>query len=175
VLLRRKAPTGGESAGSRGAAAGAAEYTLPDGNVITAGAERSQAAEIYFDDRQGVATPLDSLVLNAVAALEPEQHKELLRNVVLTGGASCLAGLPERLEAALRLKASHAKGMPSIANQANRITIHTAPLPERRNGAWLGGSILASMASHTEFWMSRAEYDEHGASLAAQKGTHAFA
>jgi len=110
-----------------------------------------------------------------ISALEPEQHKELLRNVVLTGGASCLAGLPERLEAALRLKASHAKGMPSIANQANRITIHTAPLPERRNGAWLGGSILASMASHTEFWMSRAEYDEHGASLAAQKGTHAFA
>ena len=51
----------------------------------------------------------------------------------------------------------------SIAQQAHRLTIFIGSTHERRNGAWLGASILGSLGSHHEMWMSRAEYDEYGA------------
>ena len=36
---------------------------------------------------------------------------------------------------------------------------------ERRFAVWIGGSILASLGSFQQMWLSRAEYDEHGKSL----------
>ena len=36
--------------------------------------------------------------------------------------------------------------------------------------ASLGGSILGSMGTHTQTWMSRTEYDDHGAALIHRKG-----
>lgn len=41
---------------------------------------RSQPAELYFSEQPGTP-PLPSLVLAAVAALDPDLHKDLLRNV----------------------------------------------------------------------------------------------
>lgn len=38
-----------------------------------------------------------------------------------------------------------------------------AQAPERRLGAWLGGSILASLAGFQDMWLPRSEYMEHGA------------
>ena len=58
---------------------------------------------------------------------------------------------------------------PSISSQAHRLGLLGAP-HERLHAAWLGGSILASMGTHTQIWMSRAEYDDHGAGLIARKG-----
>ena len=33
---------------------------------------------------------------------------------------------------------------------------------ERRIAAWLGGSILASLGTFHEMWVSKSEYEEHG-------------
>ena len=113
--------------------------------------------------------PLHHLVLSAIAAVEPELHKELLRNVLVTGGLACLPGLPERFEEELRVAATRSV-VPSIAGQAHRLAVLCGSLHERRNGVWLGASVLGSMTSHTDVWMSRAEYDEHGAALIGRKG-----
>ena len=40
---------------------------------------------------------------------------------------------------------------------------------ERRFSVWIGGSILASLGSFQQLWMSKAEYDEHGASAIQRK------
>lgn len=40
---------------------------------------------------------------------------------------------------------------------------------ERRFSTWIGGSILASLGSFHQMWMSKAEYSEHGASLIHRK------
>lgn len=40
---------------------------------------------------------------------------------------------------------------------------------ERRFSVWIGGSILASLGSFQQMWMSKAEYEEHGAGLIAKK------
>ncbi|KAJ2323170.1 NuA4 histone acetyltransferase subunit, partial [Coemansia sp. RSA 2681] len=50
--------------------------------------------------------------------------------------------------------------------------IKFAPLAsktERRATAWLGGSILASLGTFHQLWVSRAEYEEHGAGIVDKK------
>ncbi len=44
----------------------------------------------------------------------------------------------------------------------------TAP-PERRYSVWMGGSILCSLASFQDNWISKADYDEFGASVVHRK------
>ena len=63
-------------------------------------------------------------------------------------------------------------GVHSIADQTHRIVTHWGSPLERKHGVWLGGSVLASMGTSTQFWMSRAEYEEHGAALISRKGLH---
>lgn len=43
------------------------------------------------------------------------------------------------------------------------------PLVERRFSVFIGGSILASLGSFQQMWLSKAEYDEHGPSLIHRK------
>jgi len=41
--------------------------------------------------------------------------------------------------------------------------------PERKNSTWIGGSILASLATFRKMWVSREEYCECGASIIQRK------
>ena len=43
------------------------------------------------------------------------------------------------------------------------------PLVERRFSVFIGGSILASLGSFQQMWLSKAEYDEHGPGLIHRK------
>lgn len=40
---------------------------------------------------------------------------------------------------------------------------------ERRAAAWLGGSILASLGTFQEMWISKQEYEEHGVEILEKK------
>lgn len=40
---------------------------------------------------------------------------------------------------------------------------------ERRQSAWVGGSILASLGSFQAAWCSREEYEEHGPAVVQRK------
>ena len=51
-----------------------------------------------------------------------------------------------------------------------RVKVMTSPsLVERRFSVWIGGSILASLGSFQQMWMSKEDYAEHGASLIHRK------
>lgn len=70
----------------------------------------------------------------------------LMGNVVLAGGGSLLAGLGERLNNELVRNFPHVK-------------IHAPGNPtERRYGGWLGGSILASLGTFHQLWISKEEW-----------------
>jgi len=49
-----------------------------------------------------------------------------------------------------------------------RVQAPSTPV-ERQYGAWVGGSILASLGSFQQMWFSRHEYQEYGASLIERK------
>ena len=45
------------------------------------------------------------------------------------------------------------------------VKIRIAAPPERVFSTWIGGSILASLATFKTMWVSRSDYEEHGAAL----------
>lgn len=70
----------------------------------------------------------------------------------MTGGTSLLPQFPERLSHEL-----------SSLIPALRIKMYASGnAMERKYGAWIGGSILASLGTFQQLWVSRAEYDEGG-------------
>uniref|UniRef100_A0A915AUE1 Actin-like protein 6A n=2 Tax=Parascaris TaxID=6254 RepID=A0A915AUE1_PARUN len=84
----------------------------------------------------------------------------LYSNLMVTGGNSLIMGFTERLNHDLAHKCP-----PTI-----KLRVNSAPTPmERRFGAWIGGSILASLGAFQQMWVSRAEYDDTGKTLVEKK------
>ena len=76
------------------------------------------------------------------------------------GGGAATKGLKERLDRELQMNAP-----PSVKLRV----VSPATAAERRHSAWLGGSILSSLGSFQQMWMSKQEYEEHGANLVHRK------
>ena len=62
------------------------------------------------------------------------------------------------------------KELLELAPQAAKIKVTThASASERKFAVWLGGSILGSLGSFHQLWLSPQEYAESGASLIHRK------
>lgn len=130
-------------------------YQLPDGQAVSISSERHMAPEVLFNpsligsEENSVADTLVSSIMKSDMDLRPT----LFTQIVLAGGTTCMPGFGDRLLAEVR----------SRAPAHTRIRI-SAP-PERIYSAWAGGSILASLATFKNMWVTRAEYEEYGDSL----------
>jgi len=139
-------------------------YEFPTGFNTYFGPERFQVGELFFShSRDLVASnahlPRTSpaLISQALAACDPDMRQVIMGNVVLTGGGSLFAGFGERLNNELVRNFPHVK-------------IHAPGNPtERRYGGWLGGSILGSLGTFHQLWISREEWQEHGKPIVAQR------
>lgn len=133
-------------------------HTLPDGSVVEVTAERFKAPELLFkpslNGLQGEG--LAQLVLTTVGKCDPALRRELLGNVVLSGGGSMFQRLPERLEAELK------RAAPSEPIQVIAIN-------DRQFSAFLGGSILASLTTFPQMVITPDEYNEYGAGIVTRK------
>eukprot|EP00195_Chlamydomonas_chlamydogama_P008600 CAMPEP_0202890812 /NCGR_PEP_ID=MMETSP1392-20130828/1103_1 /ASSEMBLY_ACC=CAM_ASM_000868 /TAXON_ID=225041 /ORGANISM="Chlamydomonas chlamydogama, Strain SAG 11-48b" /LENGTH=422 /DNA_ID=CAMNT_0049574455 /DNA_START=106 /DNA_END=1370 /DNA_ORIENTATION=- len=140
-------------------------YELPDGTEIHVGPDRFKVPELLFQPQlistyPGMEPPrapayaMHSLVLDSIQRCDVDVRKELYGSVVLTGGIAQLSGLRDRLERELL------DNPPQGAKIKVFMPINTL---ERRFSTWLGGSILASLGSFQQMWMSKKEYDEAGA------------
>ncbi|KAE9075360.1 hypothetical protein PF007_g25045 [Phytophthora fragariae] len=166
-------------------------YELPDKTVVAMGTERFSVAEHYFLGEAAATTESASAVSDGPGmrlpelicetgglTTETELRKELFQNIVLTGGSSCFENMPTRIErevvttlsgTPLPLTASGNSGAAGGFTSSLRVKVVAAHAQERRVGSFLGGSILASLGSFHEMWMSKAEYAEHGAALIHKK------
>lgn len=102
---------------------------------------------------------LPHMVYHAISCSHAEFRKDLCNGVLLTGGGSLLRGLPDRL------KWETIAVVPAAFKP--RLLV-PAPL-ERSFGGWIGGSILASLGTFQQMWVSRAEYDEEGSGVLDRK------
>ncbi|KAG8895013.1 NuA4 histone acetyltransferase subunit [Tulasnella sp. 403] len=131
-------------------------YEFPTGFNSTFGSERFIPGDIYFTHQHlpppapGMFHPatLPELMTNSLRACEPDLRPALFNNVVLTGGGSLLSGMGDRLASELQ-KIS--------GGQKVRLHVPGNAL-ERRYGAWLGGSILASLGTFHQLWISKQEW-----------------
>merc|ERR1712023_238075 len=120
------------------------EYELPDGQVITVGSERFRCPEALFQPSM--------LGLEAV-----DIRKDLYANTVLSGGTTMYTGIADRMH----------KEISALAPPTMKVKI-IAP-PERKYSVWIGGSILASLSTFQQMWISKEEYDESGPSIVHRK------
>jgi len=137
------------------------QYELPDGNVITIGAERFRAPETLFQpsfigmETQGI----HKLTFDSIMKCDVDIRRDLYKNIVMSGGTTMFTGIPARLE----------KEMKALAPQGMDIKV-IAP-PERKYSVWIGGSILASLSTFEEMWVTKEEYDESGPTIVHRKCT----
>jgi actin-related protein len=84
-------------------------------------------------------------------------RKDLYGNTVLSGGTTMFEGIDARMS----------KEITSLAPQSMKIKI-VAP-PERKYSVWIGGSILSSLSTFQQMWITKQEYDEAGPSIVHRK------
>jgi len=136
-------------------------YELPDGNVITIGSERFRCPETLFQptfigkEEKGV----HELTFKSIMKCDVDIRKDLYANTVLSGGTTMFENMENRLN----------KELSALAPQTMQIKI-VAP-PERKYSVWIGGSILASLSTFEEMWVTKAEYDESGPAIVHRKCT----
>jgi actin-related protein len=155
-------------------------YELPDGTLVnletTIGYDLKRVPELLFSDDIPFVTPnqtkldqhatvsnlpLHRLIHDSLSAVgDADLRKELCGNIVLVGGSSLLPNMEQRLS-------YEVSGLIS-SNYKCKIVASKFSV-ERSHAAWIGASVLTSLGSFQQLWLSRKEYDEFGASLATQR------
>jgi len=130
-------------------------YELPDGQVITLDNERFRCPEALFQPSfLGMESAgIHEITYNSIMNCNTDIRRAMYGNVVLTGGCSMFPGFADRMN----------KELANRAQGSTRIKVVTPP--ERTYAAWFGGSILASLSSFSQLWMSAIEYEEFGSSI----------
>ncbi|VDD85886.1 unnamed protein product [Enterobius vermicularis] len=134
-------------------------YELPDGQVITVGNERFRCPEALFQPSfLGMeAVGIHETAYNSIMKCDIDIRKDLYANLVLSGGTSMYAGIADRMQ----------KELTALAPSTMKVKI-VAP-PERKYSVWIGGSILSSLSTFQQMWISKQEYDESGPSIVHRK------
>lgn len=144
-------------------------FEMPDGWNQVFTAQRFKAAEGLFEasaaqvDAENPRPKDDQTIMRlvqaAVNSVDTDQRPTLLGNIVVTGGSTLLYRFTDRLQHEVNVT------YPSTRNKV----IATSSVPERKYGAWVGGSILASLGSFHQLWISKKEYEEHGPNIVEKR------
>ncbi|KAL5801466.1 hypothetical protein ACOSQ3_033098 [Xanthoceras sorbifolium] len=134
-------------------------YELPDGQVITIGAERFRCPEVLFQPSMiGMeAAGIHETTYNSIMKCDVDIRKDLYGNIVLSGGSTMFTGIADRMS----------KEISALAPSSMKIKV-VAP-PERKYSVWIGSSILASLSTFQQMWIAKVEYDESGPSIVHRK------
>jgi Actin len=106
--------------------------------------------------------PLPQLIKSSLSAVtDVDIRRELCQNIVLTGDAIGDTGF-RGVESRLSYELSQCMS-PKCKVICSQFGV------ERSCSSWIGGSILSSLGSFQQLWLSRTEYDEYGVTLAVQR------
>ncbi|RKP39698.1 actin family [Dimargaris cristalligena] len=167
-------------------------YEFPDGYNLQVGVQRYQIPEILFQPDKfivdktrevrlnGKAVSLSAntgvngtgsgnatakplgiprMIYDCISACDTDVRPHLFSNIILTGGSTLFPGFVDRVNYELQGLAP-----------GQRIKIQTpGNTAERKFGTWLGGSILSSLGSFHQLWISKQEYQDSGASIVNKK------
>merc|ERR1711972_270774 len=134
-------------------------YELPDGNTITIGNERFRCPEALFNPKMiGVESDgIHEASFQTIQDCDIDIRTDLYENVVISGGTTMFEGLSDRLQNEIQAKA------PST------VTVEVEASEERKYSVWVGGSILSSLSTFQNMWITREEYDEAGPAIVHKK------
>ena len=144
-------------------------FEMPDGWNQVFGVERFKIPESLFSASSAYTSPstpapkgeetIPSIANRALSSCDVDTRAHLLNNVILTGAGSLIEKLPDRLQSDLQAMYPN----PKVRVLANSNST------ERKFGAWIGGSVLGSLGTFHQMWVSKAEYAEYGASIVEKR------
>ncbi|XP_041362761.1 actin-2-like [Gigantopelta aegis] len=134
-------------------------YELPDGQIISVGSERFRCVEALFRPALvGMeSSGIHESTFDSIQKCDVDIRKDLYTNIVMSGGTTMFPGIAERLS----------KEVSGLAPPVMKIKV-IAP-PERKYSVWIGGSILASLSTFQQMWITRQEYEETGPGVVHRK------
>ncbi|XP_049446591.1 uncharacterized protein LOC125897350 [Epinephelus fuscoguttatus] len=136
-------------------------YTMPDGQIVTLTTERFRAPEILFKpeligrDHYG----MHESIFKSILSSDIDLRRCFLGNIVLSGGNTLLAGLPERLQAEIR----------GLVPTDMAESVRVSSPKDRVFSVWSGGAVLANLPSFSSAWISQEEYEEYGPLIVFRK------
>ncbi|TID14219.1 actin-like protein-like protein 6A [Venturia nashicola] len=140
-------------------------FEMPDGWNQVFGAEKFFPAEGLFDADAALVDSettkpkpehtIPMLIKAAVNSVDSELRPTLLNNIVVCGAGSLYQGLVRRID----LEVNTLYPGPRVRVQASGQVV------ERKYASWIGGSILGSLGTFHQMWISKKEYDEHGPNI----------
>lgn len=152
-------------------------YELPDGTIIDL--DNSEGSGILCDlpellfcadplycsklsstPKAFPSDPLQRLIHSSISSVDIDARKELCGNILLCGAHSLFPNLEKRLSHEISNLVSSTFKCRVIAPRNSM---------ERRFASWIGASVLTSLGSFQQLWLSKTEYEEYGATLACQR------
>nr|CAD2199534.1 unnamed protein product [Meloidogyne enterolobii] len=139
----------------------AVSFGFPCGYLRDFHAERAKIPEALFDlkhvdlseEERASLINVAQIALMSCGMCDVEIRPSLYSNLMVTGGNSLIMGFTDRL--------NHDLAQKCLSTQ--KIRVSSAPTTaERRFGAWIGGSIVSSLGTFQQLWISKGEYEESG-------------
>ncbi len=90
-------------------------------------------------------------------ACDDDLRRDFVTNVVLAGGSTMFDGMLQRMT----------RELVRIIPSSWRCVV-IAP-PERAQSVWIGGSIVSSLSTFHEMWITKREFDESGPAVVHRK------
>jgi actin-related protein len=136
------------------------QYTLPDKRVITvSGHVRMTCPELLFKpDLNGkTCAAIHQLAWKSIQASDIDIRKELSKNMILSGGTTMYEGLADRLKSEIV----------ALAPAGSEIRVYAGA--DRKFAVWRGASTLSSLSTFSSSWITKEDYEEHGAAIVHRK------
>ena len=93
----------------------------------------------------------------SILKCDQDIRKDLYKNIIISGGSVMYPGIAERLSKEM------------IALAPSTVKVKIAALAERRCLTWIGGSILSSLSTFKNMWITKQEYAETGSTIIHKK------
>ena len=134
-------------------------YELPDGNIMAINNEQFRCAEVLFQPsfigKEFVG--IHKMTYDSIQKCDVDIRKDLWKNTVLAGGSTMFKNMQLRFKNELT----------GLASSTTKINV-VAP-PDRKNSAWIGGSILSALTTFQEMWITKSEFDAAGPGIVHRK------
>lgn len=134
-------------------------YELPDGQIIgQINCERFKGPEPLFQPYllESEEDGIHQMVYESIMKSDCDLRRDFYYNILMSGGSTMFPGIADRMDSE----------MSKLAPAA--MTKISAPL-DRKYSAWIGGSILASLTTFQQMWVTKEEYDEAGSAVVLRK------
>ncbi|XP_049636730.1 actin-like [Suncus etruscus] len=139
---------------------------LPDGQEIIIGPERFLCPEILFqpdlfgelpEEQKINSLGIHMQAFQSINSCTSRLWKTLFENILLAGGTGSCVGLQARLQ----------KELGKLVHPNISVKVSNCPFPNC--SAWIGGSILSSLSTFKDMWITSNEYKDFGSSIAGRR------